>query len=332
MSDDPWTVLELDAAAATLAEVKRCYARLLKQTRPDRDPEGFMRLRAAYEAAQAILRGGVPVTAIPVMREAGSQGDPPTGQPQPAPPVRSAPETPPEVEAALENLRAAIASRVRQKVRIAWAAFEEEALKRDLSAETRWRLFIEQFAGQSVLLLADCCTDERLLDHLKLGEMRLLRLVTDIWSKQGDAKRLDEFVVSLNRQRDLVSSETGAMALAVTAIALGAWNPEQAARFASRAFPKLPTHMRTELAERIDFETMLGRLVEPLPQLMKIPWVEALRLGDSERPWSEVITREMVIAMLRCCGTQWPGLPVLHQRLKPESWAELKALAESLLR
>ena len=60
MTDDPWKVLELDGSTAALADVKRSYARLLKLTRPDRDPEGFMRLRSAYEAAQAILRGEAP--------------------------------------------------------------------------------------------------------------------------------------------------------------------------------------------------------------------------------------------------------------------------------
>lgn len=47
---DCWSVLELpeDADART---IKRSYARLLKTFRPDEDPEGFQRLREAYERA-----------------------------------------------------------------------------------------------------------------------------------------------------------------------------------------------------------------------------------------------------------------------------------------
>lgn len=334
MTDDPWKVLELDGSTAALADVKRSYARLLKLTRPDRDPEGFMRLRSAYEAAQAILRGEAPPRVMPVGPAQATDGVPPTS-PEPAPqsprmatPVRDIPAA---VTAAVNDLRAAITARVRQKIRIAWAAYDEAVEKHDLSRESRWLIFMDVFQG-NIQLLAEACTDERLIEHLKDGEMRLVRLVTDVWSKTGDAKRLDEFCVSLNRQRDLANSETGAMALAVTAIALAAWNPEQAARFAQRAFPKLPTSQRSELAERIDYETQLGRLVANLPQPFKIPWIEALRLGDSERPWNEMITRDMVIAVLQHYGPKWLGLPILHQRLKPAAWMELKELAESLLR
>ncbi|WP_166215797.1 J domain-containing protein [Pseudomonas atagonensis] len=45
-----WTVLGLSADADTRS-IKRQYAVLLKQTRPDEDPEGFQRLREAYEQA-----------------------------------------------------------------------------------------------------------------------------------------------------------------------------------------------------------------------------------------------------------------------------------------
>ena len=47
---DCWTVLQL-ADDADERTIKRTYARLLKSCRPDDDPEGFQRLREAYEAA-----------------------------------------------------------------------------------------------------------------------------------------------------------------------------------------------------------------------------------------------------------------------------------------
>lgn len=45
---DGWTLLQL-ADDADERTIKRTYARLLKGCRPDDDPEGFQRLREAYE-------------------------------------------------------------------------------------------------------------------------------------------------------------------------------------------------------------------------------------------------------------------------------------------
>lgn len=47
---NPWKLLGLKPGADR-AEIRRAYARLLKSTNPEDDPEGFMRLRAAHDAA-----------------------------------------------------------------------------------------------------------------------------------------------------------------------------------------------------------------------------------------------------------------------------------------
>ena len=56
----PWKELELDPDGVVERDVKRAYARLLKQRRPDKDPEGFRRLRDAYKEALWLIKSGVP--------------------------------------------------------------------------------------------------------------------------------------------------------------------------------------------------------------------------------------------------------------------------------
>lgn len=51
----PFDVLGLDRKA-DIAQIKRAYARLLRQHRPDEDPAGFQRLHEAYEACQQQAR------------------------------------------------------------------------------------------------------------------------------------------------------------------------------------------------------------------------------------------------------------------------------------
>ena len=45
---DPYGVLNIDPNA-TLDEIKRAYFALVREHPPERDPEGFKRIRAAYE-------------------------------------------------------------------------------------------------------------------------------------------------------------------------------------------------------------------------------------------------------------------------------------------
>ena len=49
----PWGFLNIEATADK-REIKRAYARLIKTCRPDDDPEGFQRLREAYEMAMSL--------------------------------------------------------------------------------------------------------------------------------------------------------------------------------------------------------------------------------------------------------------------------------------
>lgn len=46
-----WKILGLDKAPEDRRTVKKAYAKKLRETRPDEDPEGFMRLREAHDRA-----------------------------------------------------------------------------------------------------------------------------------------------------------------------------------------------------------------------------------------------------------------------------------------
>jgi len=47
-TDNPYKVLGLERTASE-AEIKQAYFALIRQSPPERDPEGFKRIRAAYE-------------------------------------------------------------------------------------------------------------------------------------------------------------------------------------------------------------------------------------------------------------------------------------------
>lgn len=52
---NPWRILGIDAEGADARSIKRAYARLIKQHRPDRDPQRFQQIHAAYLQALALV-------------------------------------------------------------------------------------------------------------------------------------------------------------------------------------------------------------------------------------------------------------------------------------
>ena len=59
MNDDVWTVLAIEPTSDE-REIRRAYAARLRVVRPESDPDGFQRLRRAYEWALAEIRHAAP--------------------------------------------------------------------------------------------------------------------------------------------------------------------------------------------------------------------------------------------------------------------------------
>ncbi|MGG7566029.1 hypothetical protein ACQ5SO_07705 [Rhodovulum sp. DZ06] len=88
--------LGLARAGADRRAVRSAYAKRLKVVRPEEDPEGFMRLRAAYELARRIAPDGKRAAAEDPAKAAPAPEPSPAPSPEPAP---DAPPPPPRDEA-----------------------------------------------------------------------------------------------------------------------------------------------------------------------------------------------------------------------------------------
>lgn len=328
MADDPWQLLLLDPAVATTRDVKAAYARLLKIHRPDQDPEGFKRLRSAYETALQLLETGI-LTADPTESRA-------------APPVLEerqmadesglpAEDLQAQLTSAVQSLQTAASTRIRQKIREAWVQFDAVADNLRVDLHVRCNHLFEAFA-QHIPLLAELSSDERLIEHLSMGEPRLPSLALDLWGKSGDARRLSEFSVSLARARQVESTEFGAVALVQTALGLAVWSPDAASKLGQRAYPHLPTDSRTALMEALDSELLLGRVIAPLSKDFKTFWLGQIRRSAPLCTWRDTMSRQMLAVTIRQLGLQWPGFSLLRQTLPPENWAELERTAIGMLR
>ncbi len=72
---NPWHILGIEPTQ-DLRDIKRAYAKLLKATRPDDDPQGFQRLRDAFEQAQFEAMQPAPDTAAQANADAAPDAEP----------------------------------------------------------------------------------------------------------------------------------------------------------------------------------------------------------------------------------------------------------------
>jgi len=94
---DPFKLLGLDRATATEADVKRAYAKKLKETRPEEDRDGFMALRQAFTLARRIAKNEDVSRAAPDASQ-DSPPAPPDAAPKAADPEpQTKPQPQPEV-------------------------------------------------------------------------------------------------------------------------------------------------------------------------------------------------------------------------------------------
>jgi len=325
---DAWQVLGLDGATATERDVKSAYARLLRQHRPDQDPEGFQKVRQAYEAALAILAGKEssspsPLASIPIERQHS------LGVGIGAPQIRispggwsPSPQPPSHLEEAIIALRASIASRVRQRVRESLGLFDKAAAEAGLGMAERSGQLLGAF-GKDLKLLAEICTDDWLLQHATEGDTALSQAILGTWKSSGEIKRIQDFALALQRKGRHLSDASGATLMMQVACVLGRWQPKMAVDLAHKAFPHLPPDQRDALNQSVDNEVALGQIFEGFPDEHRTFWFRWIEGGSQSSNWRDSYSRQMLHALMTQRGRSWPGFNVLQRFMAPQAWQDL---------
>jgi hypothetical protein len=225
MSDDAWTILGL-APGAERAAIKRAYAVLLKQHRPDQDPEGFRRIRDAYE--WLIARAGsapsapsmplappaedaAPPVPVPVPSKDGQPSsvsppmpEPPAAEfpaPQPAPATRSAPAA--TIDRSMPGIWELRVAELASAAALPAGAAREGAVLTAVQALTAlagtgaglaaWSQALMRHLGDDPGSLARAISDEALAREALDGPGRIARLVCEELFRARDWDRLRSF-------------------------------------------------------------------------------------------------------------------------------------------
>ena len=76
---DLWSVLGLEEPTQDVSAIRRAYARKVRECHPEEDPEGFLRLREAYQAALAYAERSAspppPAPAAPAGKQDAAQAE-----------------------------------------------------------------------------------------------------------------------------------------------------------------------------------------------------------------------------------------------------------------
>ena len=301
---DPWQILSLSPTEATEKDVKIAYAKLIKIHRPDTDPEGFQRVRMAYEEALEQLRNGLPDEEFVPMTWVNSPED------LPEDPIESLPY---EVTQA--------ADRLREVVRIKHRSGAESVLWELYNATRQAQVpghlvgtLVLQIFGDELPFWINAIPMEFIFDLVLLGDIQFAHAAFESWWKVGSFSRGQELAQKLLQAAPTMVGEEMGLILAAAGIYCGFWFPQLARDLGQAAFKLVGAGARDNVLQQLDQQVMLGQLFEGMPFEQRVFWRERLREPDAES-WKTDQGREILAAALRSRGLQWPAWNLVGEQL-----------------
>lgn len=324
--NDPWQILILDPNTATEKDVKAAYARLLKQNRPDVDPEGFRRVREAYEAAQALVRErnarGTQPPGYSAEAAPGSENPEvgPTAAPAFVPPAFSLPDAVQESYAEVER---AAASGNAEQLEAALMEFQQQCDVSRVNGVTRNEA-IERACSGNVKLLAAAVPYTILLRLAALGQVHVPHLVLSAWAEEERRGRVILFGRALLEEARSLATPEGAVLVARVGVMVGLEKPELATSLGNLAYPHLPVDSRAQIMGQLEHEVAVGRIFQEVTVDLRPFWFARLRHADEAHDWNTAYSSNAVDDLVRRNRYTWQGWGIVQHLLPEERWKQVE--------
>jgi|GEM_PF-3350034 len=265
--------------AADPAQLRRAYARLLKQHRPDRDPAGFRRLRDAYEELHLGVARDYRHASLPIAETEPEIPSPtPLSSTSHAEPA-SRPAFRTTMESTWQECTDALSAQLEQQApahSVIAAALAVRAWGEDYSpnGQVRALVFLIEELGDKPDLLDEVLTDLDLLQLAEQGGEAEIAGLLEQWEENRKWARLRRFgQAAQSRLRDGYINHTD---LIVTiALAMAMRDPALATSLIGTSYPELSSDQR-RLVDRADRTIAIGRAMTGWPAQVRYALADAL--------------------------------------------------------
>ena len=334
----PWKTFNLDRNASE-SDLKRAYAKLLKQHRPDKDPEGFARINQAYqEAKQELALRQELAPAPPPGEELPSPGLPPLNQGffiEDEPPLSSAADAvsqidlPEEFLAGRSDVREALAGRDPGRIDEALQSFNRVCIDRvDLIPE--WGMAIAEDFWDRQLLLARLMPRDDLLREMEYGHNRAALAVLEGWGQRFDVEAMRGLAQAILEAPGRYHNEAAAVVCARLGAMLALVDPRRAGELADRAFESLPTEQRFLYVDELNHAIAAADCFRLLRSDQKVFWAQRLSSPGREYDWDDEESSEALRYLRTEMPYHWDGLTIVKRVIPPDKWGKLGAGVGSL--
>jgi hypothetical protein len=333
--DDPWQILVLDRHTATERDVKAAYARLLKLHRPDKDPEGFRRVRLAYERALHGIRksdGGGDDAIVTRSVYSEARESLPKDLPGPRMPKRMDQPVSAGWEMALRRLREAIeVDGRRESIQSAWQAFVRQSrvdrMPMHQEAEAVWAVF-----GKDAAWFADFVTVSWLVRCMEQGLAEIPSAVIAHWDASVNTARLIALAEELVLEMRQVPWEESLGVIQQLARAVVYWDALLAKDMVDLVCELIPDAEAKKLRIELKDDLARGRMFQEVPEAHKLFWRQVMQetAAAEEVDWNGRAAQAALAWVRENRGTSWDGYEVIRNLVPPKEQMKLDDAARKL--